>query len=820
MSTLLKDLRYGIRGLLRRPGFTLIAVVTLALGIGANTAIFSLMDSVMLRPLPVVHPEQIVKLETLRPAGRSNLNFSYPLFKDLHDLNQVCSGLIAYYVTPLSLSGESGPAERIYGTLASADYFSVLGINPAHGHMFGAADDQTPGANPVVVISHGLWQRRFGGASDIIGKKITINNAQFTIVGIAPRNFSGMVRGLSTDLWLPLSMHAAAIPDDPPDTFTRRGLSWLEVMGRLKPGVTTAQASTSIAALGQQIYQANSRPGAGPSQERLNFIPAAKGTTWLVADFGTPLKILLVAAGFVLLIACANVANLLIVRGSSRRKEIAVKLALGASRGRLLRQLLTESMLLAVLGGAAGLVLAVWTNDFWSLVKPADMFYPVTLDNSLDLRVFAFALLLSLVTGVVFGLAPALVASKLELIPSLKLETHQSRRERKLNLRNLLVVTQVALSFMLLIGAGLFIRSLRSIQSISVGFAREHVLVATLDPSLHGYDRERGLQLYQSLLERARALPGVTSATLAATVSPNPGGSLIQDNIQIEGRSGQTGLLEVEYNRVGPDYFATMEMPLTRGRDFTNQDRRGNPPVAVINETMARKLFPGEDPIGKRFRFGNEDPYTEIIGVARDGKYRSLRESSLLCLYEPFLMAYRPEMNLLVRSDSNPAALRAAVRTELERLDSRIPFFNVRTLDQQVKNATSQERAAALLTSLFGGLALLLATIGMYGVMSYVVTQRTHDIGIRMALGAQVSDVLRLVLRNGMSLALIGVAVGVAGALAFTRLLRGLLFGVTPNDALTFVLVTAGLLVVALLACYLPARRASKVDPLVALRYE
>ncbi|HEV7474997.1 MAG TPA: ABC transporter permease [Pyrinomonadaceae bacterium] len=820
LEPLLKDIRHGFRGLLKRPGFTLIAVVTLALGIGANTAIFSLMDSVMLRSLPVDHPEQIVRMRTLRSAGGINQNFSYPFFQDVRKLNQVCSGLIAYYSTPLSLSGGDGPAERIYGTLASGDYFSVLGVNAARGRTFTMSEDSAEGASPVVVISHSLWQRRFGGAANVIGQQISLNNNQFTIIGVAPQSFSGLVRGLSTDLWLPLSMHAQAVPDDPADILSRRTLIWLEVAGRLKPGVDVAQASASIELLGQQIARANAQPGAQPSSEKLIFANGSKGATWLVEDLDTPIKILLVAAGFVLLIACANVANLLLVRGSSRRKEIAVKLALGASRMRIVRQLLIESMLLAVMGGVAGLLIALWTNDLWKVVKPADLFYAVTLDSSVNLRVLGFAVGLSLLTGLVFGIAPALDASRLDLVPSLKLESRMSRPERRFNLRSLLVVTQVALSFMLLIGAGLFIRTLRSIQHINVGYQRDHVLVATLDPSLHGYDRAKGQQLYESLLERVRTLPGVTGASLAATVSPNPGGGRIEDNIQIEGRLGQSDHLAVDYNRVGPEYFATMGMPLTDGRDFTLQDRKGSPEIAVINETLARKLFPNEKAVGKRIRFGDEDPFMEIVGVAQDAKYRSMRESALPCLYQPFLMVYRPEMNLLVRSQSDPVLLSGALRKELDNLDSRIPFFNVRTLDQQIKNATSQERAAAVLTSLFGGLALLLATIGLYGVMSYVVSQRTHDIGIRMALGAQVRDVLRLVLLNGMGLAFAGVLVGLAGALALTRLLRGLLFGVTPNDVLTFALVTAGLFVVALLACYLPARRAAKVDPLIALRYE
>jgi predicted permease len=820
METILRDVSHGMRGLLKRPGFTAIAVLTLALGIGANTAIFSLMDSVLLRSLPVSHPEQIVQLRTLRPAGRINQNYSNPMFQDLRRMNQVCSGLIAYYATPISLSGGSAQAERIYGTLASGDYFSVLGVGTVLGRTFTMADDQAPGASPVVVISHGLWRRRFGGARDVVGQTLTLNNTQFTVIGVAPPDFTGLVRGLSSDLWMPLSMHNQAVPDDPPDTMSNRGLSWLEVAGRLKPGVTIAQASASIEILGNEIHKANAPPSAGPSIERLNFTSGSKGATWLVDDFTTPLKILLVAAAFVLMIACANVANLLLVRGSSRRKEIAVKLALGARRSRLIRELLTESLLLASLGGAAGLIVALWSNDLWKIVKPADTFYAVTIDSSLNLRVLFFAIGLSLVTGIIFGLAPAFDASRLDLVPSLKLEARGSKRERRFNLRSMLVVAQVALSFMLLIGAGLFVRTLRSVQKINVGYDRDRVLVASLDPSLHGYDRAKGQQLYANLLEHVRAIPGVTSASLAATVSPNPGGSMIEDTVQVEGRAGQTETIAIEYNRVGPDYFATMEMPLVRGRDFTVQDRRGNPPIAVINETFARKIFPNEDPVGKRFRFGDRGPFTEIVGVARDGKYRSLREDGLLCLYEPFLMSYRPEMNLLVRTQNDPGAATASVRKELDALDSRIPLFNVRTLDEQVRNATSQERSAAVLTSLFGGLAVLLAAIGLYGVMSYAVSQRTHDIGIRMALGAQVGDVLKLILKNGMLLVLAGVAIGAAAALALTRFLSSLLFGVRPNDLLTFVLVTAALVIVAMLACYLPARRAAKVDPLIALRCE
>ena len=816
MESLLQDLRFGVRMLFKNPGFMLIAVLTLALGIGVNTSIFSLLDAALLRSLPVRQPEQLVKLQTLRQGGNINANFSYPAFRDYQEQNQVCSGLFAYYTTPLSLSGSSGVAERIYGTLASGDYFPVLGVQAALGRTFGSADDQTPGAHPVTVISYGLWQRRFAGSRDAIGKTITLNNYEFTVIGVAPPNFTGLVRGFSSDLWLPLMMHQLAIPDDPPDTFANRGLIWLEVMGRLKPGVTPTQATASLETLGYQIDQANRRPG----QEKLMIAPGEKGATWLVSEFATPLKLLMAVVGVVLLIACANVANLLLVRAGVRRKEIAVRLALGANRRRLVRQLLTESVMLALLGGAAGLLVAVWSNDFWRLLKPADDYFPLTMESRLDGRVLGFTLLVSLLTGLVFGLAPALQASKLDFIPTLKDEAYASRGERRFSLRNLLVIAQVALSLVLLVGAGLFVRSLGKLQALDVGFRPERMLVASLDPSLHGYDRAKGRELYRTLLERVRSLPGVRAASLAATVSPNPGGSRIEDAVEIEGRAGRIESVAADYNRVGPDYFTTMNMPLLRGRDFTAQDREGGPPIAVLNETMARRLFPNEDPIGRRFRFGNADPFIEVVGVVRDGKYRSLREEATLCLYQPFLMNYRHAMNLLARTESEPQSLLPAVSSIVAALDPRLPVFNVRTLDEQVRAATAQERAAATLTSLFGALALLLAAIGIYGVMAYAITQRTREIGLRMALGAQRADVLRLVVGQGMLLVLIGVAIGMASSFALTRLLDSLLFGVSATDPLTFAGIALLLVVVAMIACWIPARRATKVDPLTALRHE
>ncbi|HKE57589.1 MAG TPA: ABC transporter permease, partial [Pyrinomonadaceae bacterium] len=713
----LNDLRFAIRGLLKRPGFTLVAVITLALGIGANTAIFSMLDAIMFRSLPVRQPEQLVKLQTLRPNGQVNANFSYPAFRDYAQLNQVCSDLIAYYQTPLNLSGGNGTAERIYGTLASGNYFAMLGIEPAQGRLLSTADDQTPGAHPVVVISYSLWQRRFGGNADAIGKSIEINRHQFNIIGVAPQSFTGTVRGFSSELWLPMMMHNQAVPDDPPDTLSKRTLIWLDVMGRLKPSVTPAQATLSLQALANQIAEANGRTAV----EKLMAVPGGKGEAFLVSDFNKPLLVLMTAVGLVLLIACANVANLLLVRAGARRKEIAVRLALGATRQRLVRQLLTESILLALLGGAAGLVVALWADRFWLLIKPRDEFLPLTIQSGLNARVLLFALLASVVTGLLFGLVPALQSSKFDYTPALKDEVPSWRGERRFVFRDLLVVLQVAVSVVVLVGAGLFVRSLRQLQKVDVGFRPEHTLIVSVDPSLQGYDRARGLEFYRTFLDRVRALPTVRAASLAATVSPNPGGGRIEDVIQIEGQPVGTENFSVEYNRVGPEYFATMNMALTRGRDFTTQDRKGAPSVVVINETMARKIFPHEDPIGKRFRFGDSDPFYEVVGVARDGKYRNLREDPLLTLYEPFFMAYRPEMNLVVRIDSDPRSLVPAIRNELAALDQSIPLFNVRTLEEQVQGASAQEHTAALVTSMFGGLALLLAIIGLYGVMSYSV---------------------------------------------------------------------------------------------------
>ncbi len=814
METFIKDIQYAIRGLVRRPAFSTLAVLTLALGIGANTAIFGMLDAVMFRSLPVVAPERLVKLETLRPEGRSNINYSYPKYREYRDKNQVCSSLTAYYSTPLSLSGGGATAERVFGTIASGEYFTTLGVAPALGRVFTAADDQTPGAHPVIVLSYGLWQRRFGAANDVIGKTLEINKHTFTVIGVMPQSFTGTIRGFSTDLWMPLMMHAQAVPSDPPDALTRPGFSWLEVMGRLKPGVTTAEAAASFATLGLQLDDADGVRG----PERLTAVSNEHGESYLVRDFATPLTVMMVAIGLVLLIACANVANLLLVRASTRRKEIAVRLAVGATRARLIRQLLTESLVLSLTGGAVGLLIAFWADSFWTLIKPAGDYLPLTLQTGLNLRVLLFALGVSLITGVAFGLIPALQASRFDYTPALKDEAPHWRGERRFRLRDLLVVAQVAVSLVVLVGAGLFVRSLRQLQQIDVGFRPERTLVVQIDPSLQGYNKDKGSELYRQLLDRVRAIPGVRNATYASTVTPNAGGSRIQDVVQIEG-GAPGGDVAVEYNRVGPEYFTTMNIAL-RGRDFTSADRRGAQPVAIINESMARRVFPNEEAVGKRFRFGTEGPYSEIVGVAPDGKYRTLREEPQLCVYEPFFMSYRHEMNLLVRSDLNTPVLLGQIKSELGALDPTIPLFNIRTLDEQIRSVTFQERATALTTTLFGGLALLLATIGLYGVMSYAVVQRTREIGIRIALGAKSADVLSMVLKSGMKLVLAGVAVGVVAALVLTRVIRSFLFGITATDVFTYSSVAAGLIGVALLACLIPARRAAKVDPLVALRSE
>ncbi|MGH9837939.1 MAG: ABC transporter permease [Blastocatellia bacterium] len=813
MQTLWQDLRYGLRLLLKNPGFTIVAVLSLALGIGANTAIFSLINAALLRPLLVEKPDELAMMLTGRSKGL-NSNFSYPLYADFRDQNNVFSGLAAHAPISVSLS-DGNQTERIKGEIVSGNYFSLLGLKAAAGRTFAPEEDRTLGAYPVVMLSYGLWQRRFGSDRSLLGKTVRINNQGFTVVGIAPRGFTGMNLGEVADLWAPMMMQPQVEPGI--SNLNSRGVSWLYLVGRLKPGINLEQAQAGLDVLFQQLKQLNPRP----DDFRVVLRSGRQGHSGLPEAMSRPLALLMGAVGLILLIACANIANLLLSRASVRRKEVAVRLALGASRSRLVRQLLTESVLLALLGGIAGLFFAFLTSDVLLAYIPTESATPIELDVNPDGRVLAFTLLLSLMTGVVCGLAPAFQASKPDLAPALKDEIPMiGRGSRRFGLRNLLVISQVALSLVLLIGAGLFLRSLQKLRGLDLGFAARmgDVLLLSVDLEQSRYDRNRGQEFYRILTERLGALPGVRSVSWATVPPVNAGGSRTTVFIrEYEPKPDED--MELNFNTVGLNYFATLGIPLQRGRDFSDQDTATAPRVVIINETFARRYWPGQDAVGKQLSLsGARGPFLEVIGVAKDGKYRSLREAPRPSFYLPLRQSYRPNMTLHLNAAGDLAVLAAAVRREVQAVDKDLPVFDIKTLSEQIDVALAPERMAASLCGFLALLALLLAAAGVYGVMAYAVSQRIREIGVRVALGARPRDVLKLILGEGMVTVGAGIALGLVAAFYATSVLASLLYGISPTDPLTFGVITFLLGLVALLACWIPARRATKVDPMIALR--
>jgi putative ABC transport system permease protein len=822
MNTLWQDLRYGVRMLLKKPGFTLIAVVTLALGIGANTAIFSVVDEALVRPLPVPQPEQLTLLSMANQRGFTT-GFAYPDYVDYRDLNDVFSGLIGYSQMALSLNAD-GQTARIDGMIVTGNYFSVVGVAPALGRTFSPEEDKTPNSHPVVVISYGCWQRRFGAAPGVIDKTLSLNGYPFTIIGIAPAEFAGTVRGYAPEVYVPIMMLAQAQPAWDNNPLTSRGFWWLSLMGRLKPGVSGQQAEAAMTALSEQVLGATERTGAFTEAHPV-LKDGRQGDTDMLSDLSFPLKLLMAVVGLVLLIACANVGNLLLARAAARQKEIAVRLAVGASRWRLIRQLLTESLLLSIAGGASGLMLALWLTDLLAAYTPPDNFSNLTLDAKLNFRVLGFTLLLSLLTALIFGLAPALSASKPDLVPMLKNESGASGAGvRRFSLKNFLVVAQVALSLIVLISAGLCLKSLRNLNHIDTGFDTAKVFVMSVDLGLGGYDEARGRLFYSQLSERLTALPSVESVSLATTVPLGKGGMIRFIN-HLEGYQAQPDEhITMGFNIVSETYFKTMGVPLSAGRGFRSEDNATAPKVAIINEAMATKYWPDSNPIGKHIDLGR-GPKTgpqplEIIGVVKDSKYRNLTDEAEPTFYEPLQQWYVPNMALHVRTAGEAKTLIARVRQEVKALDADLPVFNVKTMAEQKSRSLYAERMVATLLTAFGLLALLLAALGIYGVIAYSVSRRTREIGIRMALGARGGNVLALILRQGMAMVIIGVAFGLAGAFAATRVLASFLYGVSTTDPFTFALIALLLTVAAWLACYIPARRATKVDPMVALRYE
>ena len=802
METLIKDVRYGVRSLLKRPGFTAIALVTLALGIGANSAMFSAVNAVLLRPLPFPESEQIVSFDGMNPGkGITESNMSVPDFADWKNQNQVFERM-AGFVSGGALLASGDEVERVRATGVSADFFPLFRTNAIKGRTL-EPDDAQKGRDPVVVLSHGLWQRRFGADQNVLGTTVLLSGKNTTIVGIMPPGFDYPAQ---SELWVPFPIDAAA---------ERRDNRYLNVVTRLKQGVSLAQAQAEMDTINLRLAQVYGETNSGWTVKLTNLRER------LVGAMRSSLLVLLGAVVFVLLIACANIANLLLARATARQKEIAVRTALGASRWRIVRQLLTESVLLSIVGGALGLWLSLWLTRLLIALSPPNT--PRFDEIAPDARVFAFTLALTVITGLIFGLAPALQVSRPDLNEGLKEGLRSGASGHRNRLRSLLMVSEIALSFMLLVGAGLLIKSFMRLRDVSAGINPDQVLAVRVSlPSAKYPQGEPRVQLLHQAVERLSLLPGVQSA--GAVLSLPLGGDTFNVGRSYI-REGRPATPEESANAIylvaTPDYFRTLQIPIVGGRAFTAQDTENTPKVLIVNETMARQLWPGESPIGRRITIWRDEKFPrEIVGVVGDTK-PSLDADPGQQMYVPYSQdSGWTGMSLVVRTNGDPTNITTAMRNELRSLDKGIPVFNVRTMNDVLATSVAPRRTPMLLLSAFAAIALLLGMIGIYGVTAYYVSQRTQEIGIRMALGAQMSDVMKLVLRTGMVLALIGIGAGLVGAFALTRLLTTLLFGVNPTDGVTFAGVSLCLLVSALIACYLPARRATQVDPLVALRYE
>ena len=822
MDTLLQDIRYTFRVLGKKPGFAAVAILSLALGIGANVAVFSLVNSVLFKPMPVKEPERLAALYTTEAQSRIPSGFSHPDYVDYRDNSEVFTDLMGFTGIPLNLSAGGDQPELIWGEMVTGNYFSGLGVETVVGRGFMPEEDLTPNSHPVAVISYSFWQRRFSSDPDIAGKTIKLNNHDFTIVGVAPFGFTGAkFLGFIPDAWVPVMMHGQVMPGSE-QILTRRASRFLSLRGRLKDGVSLEQAEAALNTRARQLEQAY------PETNKNLTVNVVDGST-KVEPFITVTGVLpiisfmmMAIVGLVLLIACANVANLLLARAAGRRREVAVRLALGASRTRLIRQLLTESTILSFAGGGLGLLIALWVGDLMMAYYPVLDFTTIepAYDLSLDWRVIGFALAVLIITGFVFGMAPALQASKPDLVPTLKGETSRIGGPRRFGLSNMLVIAQVALSLILLITAGLFIRSVQNAEQIAPGFDTQNIMLSSVDLGLQGYDEARGKDFYKHLVERVGALPGVESAAVAF---PLPLDAYdYGTRVDIEGYQPppDEGRVRLGYTIAGPGYFRAMGSRLIDGREFTERDSTDAPRVVIINETMASRYWPGQNPIGKRIRVGNErNPFSEVVGLAEDGKYTTLGEAPTPYMFVPLGQNYDGRMTLVVRG-ARAAQLMPAIRQEVRALDETLPLFGAKTIQEFMTRSLSGAQFAATLVTLFGVLAMLLAAVGIYGVMNYSVSTRTREIGIRMALGANRVEVLKMVLKQGMSLAGIGVVIGLALAFVLTRMMTSLLFGVSATDQITFIAISLLLAVVALAACYIPARRATRVDPMVALRYE
>ncbi len=817
MKSVIQDLRYAGRTLSKSPGFTLVAIFSLALGIGLNTAIFSLVNVILIRPVPVVSEQD--RLVWLRAP------ISYPDYADYRSLSQGFDGMAAITGTSDFSIDRGGEPELVKGEYVTENYFEVLRIAAVKGRTFVAEEGRTP--TPVMVLSEHLWRTRFNSDSNIIGKEISLNGMPFTVIGVTPTDFIGTEVGLNRELWVPLAMYATLNPPDATravdpirDRLENRNSHSLAVFARLKPGVALEQADNDLTTVARRVAETYAGKVSAETLRSVQLLRMSGGMDPRDQQEALPLAgMAMSVVGIVLLIACLNIASLLVARAAIRQRETAIRQALGASRPRLIRQWLTESVVLGIAGGAVGLLLGLWSNQL--LISYLQATPLASLNLRLDWRVLAFTFAVSIVTGVVFGLAPALEASRLDLVTALKSERVFLRGRNSSRLRTVFVTAQVTLSVVLLIGAGLFLRALQTATKIDPGINVDRVLTVPLNLGLLRYKETDGENFYNNVLSRVAAHPGVESVSMVRF--PQLGFSFAQFQVFTEDRNnGQTEEgTSTGFNVVGPNYFTTMQTPLLRGRDFTEADRQGAPGVVVINATLASMLWNGADALGKRISVnGPKGPFLEVVGVARDGKYRSLGESPQPYVYQPVLQSYDPKMTLVIRTTGEPLSVTAAVREQIRMVDPKLPVSDIKTLRDQLNFSLFPSRVAALTLGGFGILALFLAAIGIYGVVSYAVAQRTHEIGIRIALGAKELNVLRLVIRQGLFVVAIGLVVGLSLALVVTRLIQGFLYGVAATDAITFLTVPIVLGVVAVLASYLPARRATKVDPLVALRYE
>jgi predicted permease len=821
METLAKDLRHAFRMLVKSPGFTLIAVLALALGIGANTAIFSVFDGMLWRALPAKNPEQLVVLASKTTGIDFPVNLSYPDFLDYRELKQVFADVCIMTPSPVNL-GVDGRSERAWTEFVSGNFFSLLGVDPARGRFFAPDEGWLKGKDPLLVLSYKFWQSRFGGEPGAVGKTVMINNRIFTIIGVAPENFHGTYFFIDPDFYLPATMIPLMVNDSGKFLEDRTSAEF-RTLARLRPGVTPEQAKAAAAPTDARLAQDYPDSHKGFTLEVYPELKA-RPEPGLIAEFMPKLvAVFMSLVGLVLLIACANVANLILARANGRRKEIATRTALGASPWRVTQQLLTETVLLSLTGGIAGLLLARWAAlGLMSIHVPSDI--PLRLfDMRMDYRMFAFCFAVALLTGVAAGIIPALRTSRADLADTLKEGGRSGSSAGSHNrVRNALVVAQVAVSLLLLAGAGFFIRSFQNSANSDMGFRVDHTLMVSMDLRLQGYTEQRGQQFYEQLRDRVKARSGVRDVAFAANIPMgyDTGAENIFPEGQVASSKFQTELVFANY--VQPEYSRTLGVAVIEGREFSKLDNATGPRVAIVNQSFANKFWPGQDPIGKTFQTERDGPKIQIVGLTRTGKYLFLYESPQAYVYFPLAQKYSSHATLLVHTDGDPHRLLEPVREEVRQLDSTLPLYDIGTMDEHVRYGKPllPARLGAMLVGAFGLLGLILASVGVYGVISYSVSQRTQELGIRAALGARPGNVIYMVLRQGMSLSLIGMAIGVTIAFLMLRAMRSVLYGVGTTDLPTLAAVSLLLLMVAFIASYIPALRATKVDPVIALRHE